>query len=198
MSSETPVPSDTTAPPDLPDLGDLPPEMVERAKATAAGPCPCGSGAMAAACCLPVIGGARPAETAEALMRSRYTAFTLGLIDWLQASLSPDVRDDFDRDHITSWSLGSEWLGLEVRRVEGGGPADTEGTVEFVARFAHSGKRHAHHETGHFVRGEQGQWTYRDGVYAQGTVRREAPKVGRNDPCPCGSGKKFKKCCGAG
>ena len=26
--------------------------------------------------------------------------------------------------------------------------------------------------------------------------RREAPKVGRNDPCPCGSGKKYKKCCG--
>ena len=29
------------------------------------------------------------------------------------------------------------------------------------------------------------------------TVRRESPKTGRNEPCPCGSGKKFKQCCGA-
>ncbi|MCP4508291.1 MAG: SEC-C domain-containing protein, partial [Fuerstiella sp.] len=29
-----------------------------------------------------------------------------------------------------------------------------------------------------------------------GSVAQRSPKVGRNDPCPCGSGKKYKKCCG--
>ena len=69
--------------------------------------------------------------------------------------------------------------------------------VDFSARFRSAGKDQEHLETARFTR-EDGRWVYAGVVPAEvHTVRREEPKVGRNDPCPCGSGKKYKKCCGA-
>jgi len=68
--------------------------------------------------------------------------------------------------------------------------------VDFSAHFKTEGKEHEHREIAMFAR-ENGRWVYAGQAAGPGnTVRREAPKVGRNDPCPCGSGKKFKKCCG--
>jgi SEC-C motif-containing protein len=142
-----------------------------------------------------VIGGT-PALTAEALMRSRYSAFVLGETGYLAETLSPELRSDFDVDEAEATPKDTKWLGLEVRAVTGGGPDDDHGTVEFVARFRIGNQQRIHHELADFTR-ENGRW-----ICAGGTMDPKAPpvrvvKAGRNDPCPCGSGKKYKKCCGA-
>lgn len=148
-------------------------------------------------CCGPVIEGAQPAATAEALMRSRYTAYVQGAYGHLEQSLSEEQRADFSLDSTRQWAEQSEWLGLKILHTEAGGPDDAEGVVQFSARFKIDGKEQTHVETARFTR-EAGRWVYAGQVELPGqTIRREAPKVGRNDPCPCGSGRKFKKCCGA-
>jgi SEC-C motif-containing protein len=67
--------------------------------------------------------------------------------------------------------------------------------VEFEATYERNGLRDVHHEQAQFRRVE-GQWFYEDGEVAPKTVVRTGPKIGRNDPCPCGSGKKYKHCHG--
>jgi SEC-C motif-containing protein len=156
--------------------------------------CPCASSKSIAACCGPYLSGAALPPTAEALMRSRYSAFATGNIDYLEDTLMPGTRDDFDRNGASEWAGSSEWTGLTVRHVEKGGEGDDEGYVEFVAQFRQQGADRVHHETGHFGR-KDGRWYYVDGT--MGTRPRIVTKVGRNDPCTCGSGKKYKKCCGA-
>jgi SEC-C motif-containing protein len=158
-------------------------------------PCPCGSGQGLDACCGAIIAGA-PAPTAEALMRSRYTAFVLGDLDHIEATHAPEVRGDFNRSAAESVANDAEWLGLDVRGTIGGGADDQEGEVEFVTNFMRQGKEYAHHEIAVFRR-EQGNWMYVKGRMNPKPAPRQVAKVGRNEPCPCGSGRKFKKCCGA-
>ena len=130
-------------------------------------------------------------------MRSRYTAYVKHDIAHLERTLSADQRKDFAADDAKRWAESSEWLGLTILRTEKGGADDQEGLVEFSARFRTEGKEHEHVETAVFGR-EESRWTYTGQLQPAGqTVRRETPKIGRNDPCPCGSGKKYKKCCGA-
>ena len=122
--------------------------------------CPCGSGKAYAACCGPCLDhGQRPA-TAEALMRSRYTAYALARDDYLlrtwHESTRPGTLDFRDAGII-------RWLGLKIVRTEAGGPDDARGVVEFVARYKIGGKAHRLHETSRFVR-EGGQWFYLDGT----------------------------------
>ena len=157
--------------------------------------CPCGSGQDLDDCCGAIIAGA-PAPTAEALMRSRYTAFTLGNMDYLAGTLAPEVRGDFDPIEADSTASDAVWQGLEVRAVIDGAMDDETGSVEFVARFRLRGEQRAHHELASFRR-EQGRWVCAGGETDPKAPPRQATKVGRNDPCPCGSGKKYKKCCGA-
>lgn len=155
--------------------------------------CPCGSGLGFGACCEPVITGASPAASPEALMRSRYSAYAVGALDHLRDSLHPGHRGDYDEEGARRWAEGSEWLSLEVRDTDGD---DERGTVEFVATYRRKGEKRHHHEVGRFERHE-GRWYYTDGrLVTPGTVRNDGPRIGRNDPCVCGSGKKYKKCCG--
>jgi SEC-C motif-containing protein len=103
------------------------------------------------------------------------------------------------RDDIDMWSRESEWGGLELIDTFRGGPKDDEGVVEFMAWYTPSDEDEEveHHERAYFER-HDGRWYFVRGEDPrQEPIRREAPKVGRNDPCPCGSGKKYKKCCGA-
>jgi len=159
--------------------------------------CHCGSGLEFDACCGPIIAGA-PAPTAEALMRSRYTAYVVRAYDHLGKTLSEAQRQDFDPADAKRWAENSEWLGLTIHQTEKGGPDDKEGLVQFTARFKAEGKDNDHTEAAVFTRDEKNLWVYAGHLQPKGQpVRREAPKTGRNDPCPCGSGKKFKKCCGA-
>ena len=158
--------------------------------------CPCGSGKPFDSCCGPLLAGGS-AATPEALMRSRFTAYAKRSYLHLRRSLSKEQQADFSEKDAREWAESSEWLGLEVTATEGGGPDDQEGTVDFVARFRTAGEERKHVEKARFVR-EDGQWVYAGQVIPKAEpVRREAPKVGRNDPCPCGSGKKYKKCHGA-
>ena len=83
-------------------------------------PCPCGSGAGLDACCGPIVDGAA-ARTAEALMRSRYTAYVLGNFCHLERTHAPETRGTFDRAAAEAAAGSIEWTGLEVRATSGGG-----------------------------------------------------------------------------
>lgn len=147
--------------------------------------CVCGSGHLEADCCGPLIGGLRRAETAVALMRSRYSAYVKGNAEYLQKSWHPKYRPEelnLDSDQIT-------WQGLEIVSTRDGLVGDTQGVVEFIARFERAGKTGMVQEHSRFLY-ENGQWLYLDGDL------KSPEKLGRNSPCPCGSGKKYKRCCG--
>jgi SEC-C motif-containing protein len=158
--------------------------------------CPCGKGAPYSDCCQPIISGARPAETAEQLMRARYSAYVKGETDFLFETTHPSHRKGYDHAGTKEWAENSEWLGLEIVDNRQGGPDDLVGEVEFIARFREKAVECAHHERGHFKR-EEGCWYFTNGV----RVKQKpviSSKVGRNAPCTCGSGLKYKKCCGKG
>lgn len=158
--------------------------------------CPCGSGQTFDQCCGPLITGAAPAPTAEALMRSRYVAYARGDIDYLMATLTTDARADFDPVEAKGVAADSVWTGLEIRAVTDGGESDETGTVEYVARLKYRNRARMHHERATFVR-EDGQWRCSGGEVNPKQPPVRVVSVGRNEPCPCGSGKKHKKCCGA-
>jgi SEC-C motif-containing protein len=159
--------------------------------------CPCGKGESLETCCGPVLTGKALPDTAEALMRARYTAYATGDIDFILSSHDPATAGEVDRNNTETWSKGAEWLGLEITGTEAGQPSDDEGTVEFVARYKMRGVTIDHRERAMFKK-HGSRWVFVDGVELKGPpVRNEGPKAGRNDPCPCGSGKKYKKCHGA-
>ena len=160
-------------------------------------PCPCGSGLELEACCLPHIEGSTRPATAEALMRARYTAHCLGRYEFLTDSTHPGFREDASAEDIKQWSSLMSWQSLDILETVGGGPEDETGEVSFCAHYLVHGMPQELREDA-FFRRENGQWFYVEGnVHARKPLRRDSPKVGRNDPCPCGSGKKYKKCCGA-
>lgn len=155
--------------------------------------CPCGTGRPLARCCGPYLDGA-PAPTALALMRSRYTAYARGAIDYLVETHAAEARGGLDREALARWSRETRWRGLEIVATERGGEADDAGVVEFIARGESRGAAFAQRERSRFRR-EGGRWYYVDGDAAGEPVRRAAAP-GRNDLCPCGSGMKYKRCCG--
>jgi SEC-C motif domain protein len=147
------------------------------------------------ACCMPFIKGVQKAPSAEALMRSRYSAYVKSEIDYLEATHDPVTRDSLDIEGTRTWAADSVWHGLEIINTERGGSGDLEGTVEFKARYTLEGKDETHHEVSTFINKDD-TWYFHDGHTPSVTLVRESPKIGRNEPCPCGSGKKYKKCCG--
>jgi SEC-C motif-containing protein len=172
--------------------------------------CPCQSGQLFSNCCEPFLKGVAQPSTAEKLMRSRYTAFTLCDVGYIKKTLAPEAQRDFDPAATKKWASDAEWKGLKIISTDKGTEADKKGTVEFVATYKLNDEVLDHHEVSKFRKTDGGQWLFVDGeahTHKEGeehhhhhkpqTVVREEPKVGRNDPCPCGSGKKYKKCCGA-
>jgi SEC-C motif domain protein len=157
--------------------------------------CPCGTGSAYAECCEPVIKGARAAGSAEALMRSRYAAYVKVETDYIFETTHPKHREGYDAAGTKEWAESAEWHGLEILSVKGGGEADTTGEVEFVARYSENGEPKVHHELALFKKEPNG-WLFTDGKSVTQKPVVRAPKIGRNDPCSCGSGQKFKKCCG--
>ena len=121
--------------------------------------CPCLSGLTFGECCAPVHRGERVAATAEALMRSRYSAFAVGDAAWLRASWHSRTRPtslDLDDDVV--------WRRLDILATHAGGPFDDAGEVEFAAYWRNpaTGDRGRLHETSRFVR-EDDRWLYVDG-----------------------------------
>ena len=156
--------------------------------------CPCGSGAAFTNCCAPIIDGTRESETAEELMRARYSAFVTAAIDFIVSSTHSRTRKDVDRSYISDWSENSTWRGLQI--LETKQVNENKAFVLFEAQYTQNGKDENHREKSLFER-EQGQWRFVTGDELKNpTVRYETPPPGRNDPCPCGSGKKYKKCHG--
>ena len=157
--------------------------------------CYCKSGKPFAECCEPYIKGTARAPTAKALMRSRYTAYVLADIPYLSRSLHPKERDDFDEAGAAKWAKDADWQGLEIVRTEQGGADDSKGEVEFKVSYKRNGSVCVHHELAEF-RKVDGTWYFFDGkMISSPPSRRSEPRIGRNEPCPCGSGKKYKKCC---
>ena len=159
--------------------------------------CPCQSGKAFAQCCGPILDGKRSADTPETLMRARYTAYTRVNMEFIEQTHDPENKADIDMDASREWAESTNWTGLEVLETTGGGPDDEQGTVLFQATFEKDGETEYHNELSLFTR-RNGQWYFTDGQDpTKSTVVRSEPKIGRNDPCPCGSGKKYKRCCAA-
>ncbi len=156
--------------------------------------CPCGSGAPYADCCEPVITGTRPAETAEKLMRARYCAYVNVQADFLFETTHPDHRQGYDHKGTKEWAESAEWVGLEIVGTRKGTEGDSDGEVEFIARYRLKEALHEHHELAGFKK-EKGAWFFTEGAMVK-PKPLVSTKIGRNEPCPCGSGAKYKKCCG--
>lgn len=158
--------------------------------------CPCNSGKNFDECCGPLLDGSQKASTAEALMRSRYTAHVKGNFDHVANTHAPEAQGSYNKAAAEAQSVKTEWVGLEITETIAGGESDDIGTVTFTAQFKEKGDLHAHRERAEFRRVD-GEWMYVDGKINPQIEPRTVEKIGRNDPCPCGSGKKYKKCCGA-
>lgn len=142
--------------------------------------CPCGSKKLYRDCCEPLHKGA-PASSAEALMRSRFSAFALQLSDYLRDSWHPITRpEQLELEPETQWKR------LEI--LNSNNDAE-QGDVHFKAYYCEHGKWYLLEENSKFLF-ENGHWLYHSGNY-----QPQELKPSRNDQCPCGSGKKFKKCC---
>ena len=149
--------------------------------------CPCGSQNSYQNCCEKVHLSHAAATTPEMLMRARYSANVLGLVDFIIDTYHPTKNAQQHREAITD-SANTQWLGLEI--IDTAAEPQNKGMVEFKAFYFEAGAKACLHERSNFVR-ENALWYYLDGSFAQ-----QKAKVGRNDFCPCNSGKKFKKCCG--
>jgi len=150
--------------------------------------CPCGSQKQYQTCCGQYHQHLSRAATAEHLMRSRYSAFCKGDVDYLVSTHYPSSRPANLAESLKGTIHKTQWLGLRIIDTVLGLEADSSGTVEFIALYKDLEEGELH-ERSRFVK-ENEQWFYVD------EAPMEKKSSGRNDPCWCGSGKKFKKCHG--
>ena len=154
-------------------------------------PCPCGSGKLFEACCEPILTRERPAATAEELMRSRFTAHVAHDFVHLHRTHFPTARLPYVEEPE---SPAIAWTRLVVHAHEAG-KNPTTAFVEFSAFFDEDGAERVIQEKAEFLH-VGGEWLYTRAVRSGPAPFKAAqPKPGRNDPCPCGSGKKYKQCC---
>ncbi len=153
-------------------------------------PCPCGSGRTFAECCGPVLAGAREPATAEELMRARFTAHAIRDFGFVHRTYQPTAQTPYVP---SADEPDTQWTRLEVHGHSAGRTPDLA-TVDFSAYAIEDGKEYVLHEKAEFVR-QHGRWVYTRPLREGPAPVRAAAKVGRNDPCPCGSGKKYKHCC---
>jgi SEC-C motif-containing protein len=150
--------------------------------------CPCYSGKTYGDCCEPIINKG-PAHTALALMRSRFTAYQTVQTEYIYNTTHANTRGKYKLSEIYSWAKENSWSKLEIISVEHGNTRDTRGIVEFKAYFRDKNEKdQIHHERSTFLK-EDGQWFYLDGEINPKEIDL-MKKVSRNNPCPCGSGKK--------
>ncbi len=149
--------------------------------------CPCGLGQDYHQCCGRYIDEGNVPKSPEQLMRSRYTAYVKCNHDYLLQTWQENTRPkNLELDQKL------DWLGLDITDCQADESDENKSQIEFSARFRSDDKVFVLHERSLFVR-ENGRWFYVDGEI----FKKSAPdKIGRNAPCICGSGKKFKHCCG--
>ena len=152
--------------------------------------CPCGSKKRYSECCSPYINNDVSAPTAETLMRSRYSAYVIGNIDYIINTSLKVNRYEKQYEDIASWISSSDFYRLDIVDVRNGLLADNSCVVHFEAHYKSQRQFFIHQEVSQFIK-EEGTWFYQDALKIQ-NIEQE---VKRNDPCLCGSGKKYKKCC---
>ncbi len=146
-------------------------------------------------CCEPILQGLQPPETAEQLLRARYCAFPQRAFDFLLSSHHSSSRAEVTAASLAQWAQEVSWVGLSIKQSSQGQAVDQRGEIIFCATYLQKGVQKEHWEHSFFEK-EDGIWRFLNskGV-SHGTVQRSSPKIGRNDPCVCGSLKKYKKCC---
>ncbi|MFC5078042.1 hypothetical protein VTH8203_02935 [Vibrio thalassae] len=159
--------------------------------------CYCGNHLPFESCCLPIHKDVKKAVKPEQLMRARFSAHKTNNVDFVVATYHPSCNAELERDSIAD-SINSNWTTLNVL-VSEYGANEHEGFVSFEAYLEENGFEYCLAERSRFLF-ENGQWFYVDGELDDSIPPRpltvQAAKIGRNDPCLCGSGKKYKKCCG--
>lgn len=153
--------------------------------------CRCGSNLHYDLCCRPFHESLKKPITAESLMRSRFTAYVMQnesylLKTWGAAKRPEEI--DFSKEN-------SEWTKLEILKTKKGGEKDSKGLVEFKAYYSQEGEEYVMNEISRFIK-SSGRWLYLDGMVKSVRKVDEQSRQGKNAPCSCGSGKKYKRCCG--
>ena len=158
--------------------------------------CPCSSGRTLDECCQPLIDGVREARTAEELLRARYTSHCLKKTAYILKTIHPDKKKPDDEKTLREWFHTANWTDLKILDIQKGGLDDDEGQIEFVAHYTDKKGSNRHHEFSIFRKFNEHWCFYESQTPKVKQYIRTDPKIGRNQPCPCGSGKKYKKCCG--
>ncbi|ATC64448.1 hypothetical protein CMV30_11055 [Nibricoccus aquaticus] len=162
-----------------------------RAAITSTSPCPCGSGKTFGECCEPIIQQKRVATTAEQVMRSRFTAHVIGDEAHLHRTYVPTASQPYVAEAETGEPM--QWTRLVIHSHEHEVKPDMS-YVDFTAYYREGDGEKAMHEKSEFLR-VNGAWIFNRPIRQGPAPVKTAVKVGRNDPCPCGSGKKYKQCC---
>lgn len=163
--------------------------------------CNCNSGLEYNNCCELYISGKKIPDTPEQLMRSRYTAYTIANIDYIFDTMRDSALKEACPKESLKWAKNSKWLGLKILK-SSIDKDNITGDVEFIASYIIENKKHDLKEHSKFKKYD-GKWYYvgtiADYISNQNKVETvrltDEQKIGRNDPCFCGSGKKYKKCC---
>ncbi|WGE89142.1 YchJ family protein [Actinobacillus arthritidis] len=148
--------------------------------------CPCQSSKPYAECCQPFHLKQAIPTTAEQLMRSRYLAYTLVNIDYIVDTTVPNQQKFLDQNAMKVWGETTQWAGLEILAHKPN-ISKLHSLVEFKALFKTENGIEAHHELSLFVQ-IHNRWYFVDPTVPLPTQKQH---------CVCGSGKKFKHCCGA-
>ena len=125
--------------------------------------CPCESGKHYNDCCGAIISNQRKANTAEELMRARYTAFTSANVDFLLRTHQKKSRPNKQKNKIKRWANSVEWIGLAISKTIGGMEYDNDGYVEFRAIFIENNQYEHIHENSYFLK-EDDEWFYAGGT----------------------------------
>jgi len=153
--------------------------------------CRCGSHLQYDSCCSVFHEKTKTPKTAESLMRSRFTAYAMQneayLLDTWEASKRPE--------EINFSNENAVWTKLDIIKTKKGGEKDSKGIVEFKAYYSQEGDEYLMNEISRFTK-SSGRWLYLDGLVKSVRKLNEQSRQGKNVPCSCGSGKKFKRCCG--
>jgi len=148
--------------------------------------CDCGSGIAFANCCAVVWQHGGSTDSAERVMRARYTAYARGNIEFVQLTTLPIQQSRLDLAQITAWSVQTEWLGLQVLSHQLSVHSAQHAWVVFSVSCRENGQPYTHHERSAFVK-DAVSWRFIDPTVPI--------KAERNQPCICGSKQKFKRCC---
>ncbi|MEE2025177.1 YchJ family protein [Alkalimonas mucilaginosa] len=151
--------------------------------------CYCGSGLPFSACCQPYLSNQQQPENCEQLMRSRYSAFCLQHLTYLHQTCSHELQAEQAPEQMREFVAQVHFTRLQILPLPAMASIEDEGHVHFQVWYLQGNQLHSFRELSRFSR-QQGRWLYQSGTLAE----LPAQKVGRNDPCPCGSGRKFKSC----